>query len=80
MKVRNANLLNLHYIDRFQSSAYEKLLQEYNDLKIENEEDVASYYEIRQRLDKLVIDFRKYLTNIDTLLPFLQPGRLVKVC
>ncbi|XP_044753460.1 exosome RNA helicase MTR4-like [Coccinella septempunctata] len=58
---------------------YERRLQEYNNFKIDNEEQIASYYDIRQQLDKLVIDFRKYLTNYESLLPFLQPGRLVKI-
>lgn len=58
---------------------YENKRQEYNEFYIENEDEIASYYDIRMHLDKLVEEFRKNLTNFKSLLPFLQPGRLVKI-
>ncbi|KAK9889604.1 hypothetical protein WA026_006977 [Henosepilachna vigintioctopunctata] len=59
--------------------AYEAKLKEYKEMNIEDEENLASYYEIRQQLDALGIQFRKFLTSPKYLVPFLQPGRLVKI-
>lgn len=58
---------------------YEKLLQEFNNFTLKNEEDIASYYNIRKQLDLLGVQFRSYITKSQYLIPFLQPGRLVKI-
>ncbi|XP_044260284.1 exosome RNA helicase MTR4 [Tribolium madens] len=58
---------------------YKEKLEEYNNLQIECEPQIASYYTIRQELDKLGMQFRSYLTKPNYLIPFLQPGRLVKI-
>lgn len=46
---------------------------------VPDEELVASYYDFRQQLDQMAADFREVITHPNYSLPFLQPGRLVKV-
>lgn len=46
---------------------------------VPDEEQVASYYDFRQQLDQMAADFREVITHPNYSLPFLQPGRLVKV-
>lgn len=46
---------------------------------VADEESVAEYYEFRKQLDQLTSDFREVITHPTYCLPFLQPGRLVKV-
>lgn len=46
---------------------------------IPDEDQVAEYYEYRQQLDQMAADFREVITHPTYSLPFLQPGRLVKV-
>ncbi len=48
-------------------------------ITVPDEELVASYYEYRQQLDQMAADFREVVTHPNYSLPFLQPGRLVKV-
>lgn len=54
-------------------------MDEYNNLIVENEDQIASYYNIRQELDSLGVQFRSYITKPEYLVPFLQPGRLIKI-
>ncbi|KIM76880.1 hypothetical protein PILCRDRAFT_825880 [Piloderma croceum F 1598] len=72
---------------QFQSSTGIPLLEE----EVKREEEakdstvildeplVAEYYEYRQQLDQMGQDFRDVITHPSYSLPFLQPGRLVKV-
>ena len=46
---------------------------------IPDEENIADYYELRQQLDILNKDLRDVLHHPTYALPFLQPGRLVRV-
>lgn len=48
-------------------------------LVIPDEENIADYYELRQQLDILNKDLRDVLNHPTYALPFLQPGRLVRV-
>lgn len=50
-----------------------------NTTVIPDESLVSEYYEIRQQLDQMAADFRAVITHPTYSLPFLQPGRLVKV-
>tara|TARA_B000000441_G_scaffold109611_1_gene79430 strand:- start:1228 stop:4704 length:3477 start_codon:yes stop_codon:yes gene_type:complete len=51
-----------------------------DDISIENEEQVKEYVKLRDGLDALTIE-RRAITNLPThSVPFLQPGRLVRVC
>lgn len=52
---------------------------EFSKIKIPDEHSVASYHHIRDQLDSLGKQFRTYITKPENLMPFLQPGRLVKV-
>ncbi|XP_046662048.1 exosome RNA helicase MTR4 [Homalodisca vitripennis] len=51
----------------------------YDSVMIPNESEVVSYHHIRERLNDLSKQFQEYLTRPQFLIPFLQPGRLVKV-
>ena len=46
---------------------------------IPEEHRVAEYYSIRQQLEQCRVDFRKVVNHQSYALPFLQPGRLVRV-
>ncbi|VDB95625.1 unnamed protein product [Peniophora sp. CBMAI 1063] len=46
---------------------------------VPEEERVSEYYEFRQQLDTLSADFREVISHPNYSLPFLQPGRLVKI-
>jgi hypothetical protein len=46
---------------------------------IEDEDTIADYYDLRQQLDILIKDLRDVLNHPTYALPFLQPGRLVRV-
>ena len=46
---------------------------------IKNEESVTNYYRIRQQLSKLGKELQSYIVRPIYCVPFLQPGRLVKV-
>ncbi|KAF8581458.1 antiviral helicase [Ramaria rubella] len=46
---------------------------------VEDEEDVADYYDLRKKLDELAVDFKDVITHPSYSLPFLKPGRLVKI-
>uniref|UniRef100_A0A8C2SP95 Exosome RNA helicase MTR4 n=1 Tax=Coturnix japonica TaxID=93934 RepID=A0A8C2SP95_COTJA len=56
-----------------------KLEEQYNKIQIPNEENVVIYYKIRQQLAKLGKEIEEYIHKPKYCLPFLQPGRLVKV-
>jgi superfamily II RNA helicase len=53
--------------------------EERREIQIPDESAVAEYYEYRQQLDQMAADFREVVTHPAYALPFLQPGRLVKV-
>ena len=46
---------------------------------VPDEELVSEYYEYRQQLDQMAADFREVITHPNYSLPFLQPGRLIKI-
>jgi ATP-dependent RNA helicase DOB1 len=55
-------------------------LEEQRDAIVIEKEDLAmSYYKLRQQLDKLGSEMQKFIVKPKYILPFLQPGRLVKV-
>ncbi|XP_031433324.1 exosome RNA helicase MTR4-like [Clupea harengus] len=56
-----------------------KLEEQYNAIEIPNEESVVTYYKIRQQLAKLAKEIEEFVRKPKYCLPFLQPGRLVKV-
>jgi len=48
-------------------------------MKIQGEEEVASYGRLRDQLTSLGQEFHSFLTKPQYVVPFLQPGRLVKI-
>lgn len=59
--------------------SYLEKLDEYNSIQVKNEDKIATYYQIRRELDFLGGQFRTYLTKSQYLVPFMQPGRLIKI-
>jgi|SRR6218665_3960205 len=51
----------------------------HKNLLMEREEQFVTYYRIRQQLDGLSKDLLCFIQKPQYILPFLQPGRLVKV-
>lgn len=47
--------------------------------KIADESLVGEYSDYRQQLEQMKQDFREVITHPSYSLPFLQPGRLVKI-
>uniref|UniRef100_A0A336LNC0 CSON004141 protein n=1 Tax=Culicoides sonorensis TaxID=179676 RepID=A0A336LNC0_CULSO len=60
-------------------SKVQELQKQVEDFKIEDETTIASYHHIRDQLDILGKQFRQWITKPQYLIPFLQPGRLVKI-
>uniref|UniRef100_A0A8C3AZ63 Exosome RNA helicase MTR4 n=1 Tax=Cyclopterus lumpus TaxID=8103 RepID=A0A8C3AZ63_CYCLU len=56
-----------------------KYEEQYHKIEIPNEESVFTYYKIRQQLAKLGNEIQEFIHKPKYCLPFLQPGRLVKV-
>jgi len=56
-----------------------KLSLEKNKIVINNEFDVRSYFLIRQQLEDLGKQYHSFITDPKNLVPFCNPGRLVKV-
>ncbi|XP_032241598.2 exosome RNA helicase MTR4 [Nematostella vectensis] len=48
-------------------------------VEIPNEESITAYYKIRQQLKKLADDMLAFIHQPKYCLPFMQPGRLVRV-
>lgn len=53
--------------------------KDYSNLTIPNEDQISTYYKIRQQLDILSSELQSFITKPQYILPFLQPGRLLKV-
>lgn len=56
-----------------------ELYAAYNAVNVEKYDEISSYHDIRERLNRLSGEFQSYLTQPEYLLPFLQPGRLIQV-
>jgi len=50
-----------------------------SEMDIPREEEVATYYKLRQQLDKLGKEMQQFIVMPKYCVPFLQPGRMVKV-
>ena len=61
------------------NSEFKNLEKEYESIEIPNEDQVMSYYKIRQQLNNLSNEMLRYIRKPQYILPFLQPDRLVKV-
>ncbi|KAJ2394421.1 ATP-dependent RNA helicase mtr4, partial [Coemansia sp. RSA 2559] len=65
-------------IPRLEARAHE-LQTEVALIKIDDEPSVKRFYDLRMQLDSLSGDVAKAIVHPSTSLPFLQPGRLVRV-
>lgn len=52
---------------------------EKNKIEIKNEFDVRSYFLIRQQLEDLAKQYHSFIINPKNLIPFCNPGRLIRV-
>lgn len=57
----------------------ERMQAEHDAIQVEDEDQVAAYHQIRSQLEALREDFRKVVHHQAYSLPFMQPGRLVRV-
>jgi len=60
-------------------SSVKTLEEEVKSMVIPNEEEVTSYARLRDQLSALGTEFHSWLTKPQYIVPFLQPGRLVRV-
>lgn len=51
----------------------------FENFAIKDEASISSYHHIREQLDSLGRKYHEFYTNPQYLVPFLQPGRMVKV-
>lgn len=66
-------------VKRRSSTEIKKYEEQYHAIEIPNEESVVTYFKIRQQLAKLGKEIQEFIQKPKYCLPFLQPGRLVKV-
>jgi hypothetical protein len=64
------------YIYHLELQTYE---QQYEAIKIENEEEIARYYKLKKKLELVQDQMSAMINEPKYILPFLQPGRLVTV-
>jgi len=50
-----------------------------SEMKVDDEEETASYYKLREQLKTLGREFHSWLTRPQYIVPFMQSGRLVRV-
>ena len=53
--------------------------QQYEAIKIEDEDEVARYYKLKKKIELIQDQMSGLMNEPKYLLPFLQPGRLVTV-
>ncbi|ORE02182.1 antiviral helicase [Rhizopus microsporus var. microsporus] len=56
-----------------------QLVAEKDSIQIEGEEEISTYYELRKQIDTYTQDVRDVMLHPTYSLPFMQPGRLVRV-
>ncbi|KAE8746496.1 hypothetical protein FOCC_FOCC006730 [Frankliniella occidentalis] len=56
-----------------------QLQEDYDSLIVPKEPQAESYYHIRTQLESLGKVYQSYITQPQYLIPFLQPGRMVKI-
>ncbi|EEQ38845.1 hypothetical protein CLUG_02971 [Clavispora lusitaniae ATCC 42720] len=57
----------------------QKLTLEYNSTKVDDEYLVKEYYDLKKQLKTYEEDVRSVVTHPGHILPFLQPGRVIKI-
>lgn len=57
----------------------QQLTLEYNEITIEDEFHVKEYYDLKKQLEGYQENVRQVVTHPGHILPFLQPGRVIKV-
>ncbi|CAG9767648.1 unnamed protein product [Ceutorhynchus assimilis] len=58
---------------------YQKKKDEFDAIEVKNLDLVTTYYGIRKELDLLSKDYKAFINKPEYLIPFMQPGRLVKI-
>lgn len=57
----------------------EELMQKKKEIVVQDETQIAEYHLVKQQLEKCKEDYRKVLNHQSYALPFMQPGRLVRI-
>ncbi|KAK9356228.1 rRNA-processing arch domain-containing protein [Lipomyces doorenjongii] len=55
------------------------LTAKFNDMKIEEEETIAEYYDLKEQLESYQKDYQTVISHPSVAIPFMTVGRLVKV-
>ncbi len=79
MKVRIKYFSLLNLFNKNLILELKKCEQQYESIKIENEDEVARYYKLKKKLELIQDQMSIMMNEPKYLLPFLQPGRLVTV-
>jgi ATP-dependent RNA helicase DOB1 len=56
-----------------------KFEEEHDQVVIEREAEVSHYYHLRQQIETLRTQLMNFITQPKYILPFLNPGRIIKV-
>lgn len=56
-----------------------KLEEQYQDIRVPDEVKVMGYYKIKELIESMGRELQKIITKPIYIVPFLQPGRLIKV-
>ena len=57
----------------------DELAQQRKTIQVQEEEAISEYYDAKQQLASLKRDFKKIIHHPSNILPFLQPGRLIRI-
>lgn len=61
------------------SAELSEVVADIEKIKIDKENSISTYFNIREQLDDLQKNVMSFIRNPKYLLPFMQPGRLVKI-
>lgn len=70
----------IKFLYKYLFSELEKLEAEYNSFTIRDEKNIADYFKIKTQIINSSKEFARFITNPVYILPFLNTGRLLKVC
>jgi len=57
----------------------EEATREFEEAVVPNEPETSDYFDLRKQLDDLSKDFKEIISHPNYSLPFLQPGRLIRI-
>lgn len=76
----NRNLCLSIYVFKFSAIEAVKSLQvQFDEMYFDEYDSLETYHEIRMQLEEQSTKFQTFITKTQYILPFLQPGRMIKV-